>query len=74
LVIPREIRRQAGLEAAATVDVTWSGSHIEIEPASLPVRLVRKGRFLVAVPEVPVDKLTQAEVEATREALLEERS
>ncbi|HZS92352.1 MAG TPA: AbrB/MazE/SpoVT family DNA-binding domain-containing protein, partial [Chloroflexota bacterium] len=33
LVIPREIRRQAGLQPGMPVEVRWHDGRIEIEPA-----------------------------------------
>jgi hypothetical protein len=47
---------------------------IEIEPAPLPVKLVRKGRLLIAVPERNVGVLTSETVERTRRALRRERA
>jgi AbrB family looped-hinge helix DNA binding protein len=73
LVIPKEIRRQAGLHAGDQLNVSWRDGRIEIEPAALPVKLVRRGRWLVAVAEHPVPKLTQDEVNATLDAIRAER-
>jgi AbrB family looped-hinge helix DNA binding protein len=42
-------------------------------PGTLPLRLERRGRFLVAVPLVDVPPLTAEDVEATRDALRRER-
>jgi hypothetical protein len=49
--------------------VRWRDGRIEIEPATAPVKLVRRGRFLVAVPEAEIEPLTVESVEATRQAL-----
>jgi AbrB family looped-hinge helix DNA binding protein len=73
LVIPKEIRRQAGLEPGMSLDVRYCNGRIEIEPESTPVRLEWEGRFLVIVPEGPVEVLTSEMVEATRQAILDER-
>jgi hypothetical protein len=54
--------------------VRWNDGRIEIEPASLRVKLVREGRLLVAVPEAAVDELSAQTVEATRQALRQERT
>ena len=51
LVIPKEVRREAGLKPGMPLEVRWHEGRIEIEPAPWPVKLVRKGRLLVAVPE-----------------------
>jgi AbrB family looped-hinge helix DNA binding protein len=69
LVIPKEIRTLARLEAGTPVEVRFHDGRIEIEPAVLPVRLVRKGRLLVAMPGVEVEKLTAETVAETRRAL-----
>lgn len=74
LVVPREVRRAAGLEGGAVVDVRFVHGRIEIEPEPLQVRLERKGRFLVAVPVSEVPKMTAKDVEEAREALLDDRS
>lgn len=73
LVIPKEIRRQAGLHAGTPLEIRWQDGRIEIEPAPLPVTLVREGRFLVAVPAMEVGDLTAATVEETRRAMLSDR-
>jgi len=72
LVIPREIRRQAGLQPGMPVEVRWHDGRIEIEPAPTPVTLVRRGRFVVAVPQAAVPELSAQEVEETRDALARE--
>jgi AbrB family looped-hinge helix DNA binding protein len=74
LVIPKEIRTQAGLTPGMVLDIRWRDGCIEIEPAPLPVKLVRKGRLLVAVPKQEVDLLTADRVEATRREIQQERS
>ena len=58
LVIPKEIRKEAGLEPGALLDVRCNEGVIEIQPRTLPVRLEKRGRALVAVPvsDVPVVK------------------
>jgi AbrB family looped-hinge helix DNA binding protein len=73
LVIPKEIRRQAGLQPGMRLEVRWHDGRIEVEPAAVPVKLVRKGRLLVAVPETAVGDLTAETVEETRQALAGER-
>jgi hypothetical protein len=56
------------------LEVRWRDGRIEIEPAPIPVRLERRGRLLVAVPEDEAPVLTAEMVEATREALRAERA
>jgi len=74
MVIPKEIRREAGLQPGMALEVHWREGRIEIEPVPLPVTLVRKGRLLVAVPQRDVSPLTTETVERTRRALRRERS
>lgn len=74
LVIPKEIRREAGLKPGMPLEVRWEEGRIEIVPAPLPVKLVRRGRLLVAVPKEDVGPLTADTVERTRAALRRERS
>jgi AbrB family looped-hinge helix DNA binding protein len=73
LVIPSEIRRQAGLRPGEPLEINVVDGRIEIEPAVTPVRLERRGRLLVAVPIEPVAKLDRETVERTRAELLRER-
>ncbi len=65
LVIPKDIRREAGLQPGVPLEVRCHEGRIEIEPAALPVRLVRKGRLLVAEPRARIGKLTPETVERT---------
>jgi AbrB family looped-hinge helix DNA binding protein len=74
LVIPKEIRKQAGLMPGMPLDIRWRDGRIEIEPAPLPVELARKGRLLVAVPQQKVNTLPADVVEQTRQALQHERA
>ncbi len=74
LVIPREIRREAGLKPGTPLEVRWREGLIEIEPAPLPVKLTKRGRFLVAVPEREVPSLSRETVERTRRRMARERA
>ena len=74
LVIPKALRDEVGLAAGAPVEVRVAAGRIEIEPAPLPVKLVRKGRLLVAIPDQPVPPLTAKVVERTRARLRRERA
>ncbi len=72
LVIPKDIRYQAGLRPGTLLDVRWCDGRIEIEPAPVSVALVRKGRFVVAVPQAEGPTLTTEEVEETRDVVARE--
>jgi AbrB family looped-hinge helix DNA binding protein len=73
LVIPSEVRRQAGLRPGMPLDVRWRDGRIEIEPVPLRVTLRRRGHLLVAIPDEPVPPLTADSVERTRSVLRDER-
>lgn len=73
LVIPSEVRREAGIRPGLPLEVRYRDGHIEIEPAPLPVKLEQRGRWLVAIPEHAVPPLTTEVVEQTLEALRHER-
>jgi AbrB family looped-hinge helix DNA binding protein len=74
LVIPKELRRQAGIQPGMRLDIRVMDGRIEIEPAASEVQLVRQGRFLVAVPEEELPALTSDTVDETLEAVREERA
>jgi AbrB family looped-hinge helix DNA binding protein len=74
VVIPKKIRDQAGLRPGTPLDVRLVDGKVEIEPEYLPVKFVREGRLLVAVPLVPVEPLTSEEVERVRQEIYEERA
>jgi AbrB family looped-hinge helix DNA binding protein len=69
LVIPSEIRREAGLEPGTPLTVRWRDGVIGIEPKPIPVKLAYRGRLLVAVPVEPGRPLDSGTVERTRSRL-----
>lgn len=73
LVIPKEIRREADLQAGTPVEVRLRDGVIEIEPQPLCVKLERKGHLLVARPAAPVPKLRTSAVEKTRREIESQR-
>ncbi len=73
VVIPREVRRQAGLNPGTVVEVRCRDGRVEIDAAPLKVKLVQRGHLLVAVAEEPVEPLTTEIVERTLEELRRER-
>jgi len=65
-VIPKDIRRDAGILPGMPLDVRVREGRIEIESAPFSVRLEKRGRFLVAVPQEQVPVLTSEAVNETR--------
>jgi AbrB family looped-hinge helix DNA binding protein len=74
LVIPKELRQEAGLQPGTELDIRWRQGLIEIEPAPLLVKLKKRGRFLVAMPIQPIEQLTSEKVERTRRQLTRDRA
>jgi len=73
IVIPKELRRKAGLRPGMALELCYKDGRIEIEPAYLPARIEQRGRFWVLVPEIEVEPLTAEMVEETRQAIYRER-
>jgi AbrB family looped-hinge helix DNA binding protein len=73
LVIPKEIRRQAGWRAGTLLEVCWRDGRVEIEPALVPMTFQREGRFVVAIPLEDGPPLTAIAVEQVRDAVVRER-
>jgi len=73
LVLPKEIRDEAQIEPGMPLRITYRDGHVEIEPAPREVRLVRKGRFLVAVPVEEGPPLTAKTVRDTLKAIRERK-
>lgn len=73
VVVPKTIREQAQLKSGAALEIRWRSGVIEIEPAALPVSLLRRGKFFVAVPEKDIPPLTTAEVRETQRNLRRDR-
>jgi AbrB family looped-hinge helix DNA binding protein len=74
LVIPKPLRREAGLAAGVELEIHLRDGRIEIGLAPLPVRLVKRGRFTVAVPQRRLPMLRPEVVEETRRKIRDERA
>lgn len=66
LVIPKEIRDQAGIEAGMTLQVTCREGRIELEPRRRPIRIEKRGRLQVAVSVESGEPLTRTAVRAAQ--------
>jgi AbrB family looped-hinge helix DNA binding protein len=69
LVVPKKIREAAGILPGSELTIRVSDGRIEIEPAPLEVRLVRRGSLTVAVPRKRVPPLTPEAVGQTHDRL-----
>lgn len=73
LIIPKELRRKAGLQPCTELEIRWRQGLIEIEPTPLLVKLKKHGRFLVAIPDQPIERLTNRTFKGTRRQLIGSR-
>jgi AbrB family looped-hinge helix DNA binding protein len=67
VVIPKVIRTELGLRGGEELEIVERDGRIEIEAVPTAMRLVRKGKVLVAETEEPVPALTDAVVRDTLE-------
>ncbi len=69
VVIPRAARESAHLVPGTKLTVRVTDGRVELEPAPIEVRVVRKGRIHVAEPAEPTGKLTAGAVRRTVEEI-----
>ena len=63
VVIPKQLRQAASLEAGQELEITERDGRIEIEPVSAPVQLVERDGFVAAeIADDDVPALTATEV------------
>jgi AbrB family looped-hinge helix DNA binding protein len=67
IVVPKALRLALGLRAGQPLDIRVGDGRLEIEIAPTPVRLTRRGKGVVAVPESPLPSLTADQVRDTLE-------
>lgn len=62
LVIPKEIRDEAGIEPGMQLQVTCREGRVELEPRRRPVRIEKKGRLQIAVSVDAGEPLTRGAI------------
>ncbi len=67
IVIPKPLRDRLGLSRGRVVEIREREGRLEIEPATTPMTLVKRGRGRVAVPAEDLPPLTDELVRATLE-------
>jgi len=67
VVIPKPLRVRLGLDHGREVEIRERDGRIEIEPAPVPMSLVRRRGGRVAVPAEALPRLTDEVVRATIE-------
>ena len=62
VVIPKAVREAAGLEAGAEVEVEFRDGRIELEPTTIPMRLVKRTQGATIEADADMPALTSADV------------
>ena len=62
LVIPKSLRQALGLKPGQALEICAAEGRLEIEIAHTPMRLKKRGKGVVAVPEADLPALTAQQV------------
>jgi AbrB family looped-hinge helix DNA binding protein len=68
IVLPKRFRDELKLEGGTTLELRVREGRIELEPVTVPMRLVRRGKGLVATTEEPLPRLSAADVRSVLES------
>lgn len=68
LVVPKPLRDELKLEPGATLELRAREGCLELEPVTVPMRLVRRGKGLVATTDEPLPKIGADDVRAVLES------
>lgn len=69
LVVPKALREDLRIEAGAVLEIRSRDGRLEIEPVPTPMRLVRRGKGLVATTDQPVPPIAAEDVRAVLESV-----
>jgi len=67
IVVPKLLRQALGLKPGQPLEIRACDGRLEIEIASTPMQLKKRGKGLVAVPEAKLPPLTAEQVRDTLE-------
>ena len=67
LVVPKALRQALGLKPGQELEVRATDGKLEFEIAPTPMKLVRRGKGVVAVPDNDLPTLSADEVRQTLE-------
>jgi AbrB family looped-hinge helix DNA binding protein len=68
LVVPKALREELRLEGGTLLEIRLREGRIELEPVATPMRLVRRGRRLVATTDEPLPRLDAHDVRRVLES------
>ena len=67
IVVPKPLRQALGLKAGQPLEIRAGDGRLEIEVAPTPMRLKKRGKGVVAVPDADLPELTAQQVRDTLE-------
>jgi AbrB family looped-hinge helix DNA binding protein len=69
IVIPKALRQALDLKPGQPLEIRAGDGRLEIEVAPTPVKLLKRGKGVVAVPATTLPKLTADQVRETIERI-----
>jgi AbrB family looped-hinge helix DNA binding protein len=69
IVVPKSLRQALNLKPGQSLEIRAGGGRLEIELAATPMTLQKRGKDVVAVPEIELPALTADEVRETLERI-----
>jgi AbrB family looped-hinge helix DNA binding protein len=69
VVVPKVLRDELGFHPGLPLEIHTRDGALVIEPVPTPVKLVRRGKVMVAKPVIRLPTLTQEQVRAALEGL-----
>ena len=67
IVVPKALRQALGLKPGQSLEIRAGDGRLEIETASTPMHLQKRGKGVVAVPDTELPALTADQVRETME-------
>lgn len=67
IVVPKAMRDALGLKPGQPLEIRVGEGRLEIEVASTPMQLKKRGKGMVAVPDADLPQLTAEQVRETLE-------
>jgi AbrB family looped-hinge helix DNA binding protein len=69
LVVPKALRDELNLAPGTPLEIRTREGRLELEPVTTPMRLVRRGKGLVATTDEPLPRIDAEDVRAVTESL-----
>ncbi|MBA3622623.1 MAG: AbrB/MazE/SpoVT family DNA-binding domain-containing protein [Euzebyales bacterium] len=69
IVVPKVLRDELRLRGGTPLEIRARGGRLELEPVATAMRLVRRGKGLVATTDEPLPSIDADDVRAVTESL-----